>query len=410
MQRSLDGRLVFVVGFPRSGTYWLQRVISAHRDVAAVPNETHIFSRVVAPLVEQFHHGARSSPSSSGIYIDRAVLMDHVRRLCDDVLAPHMTPGARLLSERSPWHVRHLDLIGEVYPGARFVHIVRDPRDVARSMVSHDWGPDSLEEAAGQWVESVGLARATTVDHCLQLRYEDLLSDVAGGSQAVYEWLGLDASPARVEEAVRDAAVHVNRDPAGSAVGTAKWQDLLDPGEVAAVEGIAGDLMAELGYDRASTAGTRPAAPSSAPAPARSVRGAITRRLRPARPAASSGPRPDPALALTVFDRLTGALHTGDSRGIAALLAPDATVRLVQNGSETLRSGEEGLAELARAAEEDTALRGRQLESQIDSTFPTTVGIFTYAREAGPPARRVVVVSARQDRVAHVTLIAIEDP
>ena len=84
-------------------------------------------------------------------------------------------------------------------------------------------------------------------------------------------------------------------------------------------------------------------------------------------------------------------------------------MRILRNGSEILRSGEEGIAALARAAEEDTALRGRQLDSQIDSTFPTTVGVFTYAREAGPPARRVVVVSARQDRVAHVTLLAIED-
>ena len=73
------------------------------------------------------------------------------------------------------------------------------------------------------------------MDHCLQVRYEDLLRDVAGGSQAIYEWLGLDASPERVEDAVRDAAVHVNRDPAGSGVGTAKWQDLLDPGQVEAV-------------------------------------------------------------------------------------------------------------------------------------------------------------------------------
>ena len=404
-QVSLDNRLVFVVGFPRSGTYWLQRVISAHRDVAAVPNETHIFSRVIAPFVEQFHHGARSSPSSSGIYIDRAVLMDHVRRLCDDVLAPHMTPGAQLLLERSPWHVRHMDLMGEVYPRARFIHIVRDPRDVARSIVAHDWGPDSLEEAAGQWVESVEVARATTVDHCLQLRYEDLLSDVTGGSQAIYEWLGLDASPEHLEEAVRDAAFHVNRDPAGSGVGTAKWQDLLESDQVEVVEAVAGDLMAVLGYERASVVGV----PAPGPVAARRVRGAITRRLRPPRPAAPAGPRPDPALALTVFDRLTGALHTGDSQSLTALLAPDATVRIMRNGSEILRSGEEGLAELTRAAEEDTAFRGPQLNSQIDSTFPTTVGVFTYAREAGPPERRVVVVSARQDRVAHVTLLAIED-
>ena len=74
--------------------------------------------------------------------------------------------------------------------------------------------------------------------------------------------------------------------------------------------------MAELGYERASACGA-PGAAAVPPAPARSVRGAITRRLRPARQAAPGGGLdPDPALALTVFDRLTGALHTGDLQSL----------------------------------------------------------------------------------------------
>ena len=53
-----------------------------------------------------------------------------------------------------------MPLIAEVYPDARFVHIIRDGRDVARSIVAQPWGPATVKEAAKEWGDSVAAGRA----------------------------------------------------------------------------------------------------------------------------------------------------------------------------------------------------------------------------------------------------------
>src|SRR5215212_5800458 len=132
----LAGRMIFNVGARRSGTLWLQRVVAAHPDVAAIPTESHLFSHGIAPLLERFHHGARSSPHLGALYVDREVLLDAAREFCDRIFGELLDPGKRYLAERTPLHVLHLDLIGSIYPDASYVHIIRDGRDVARSLVS----------------------------------------------------------------------------------------------------------------------------------------------------------------------------------------------------------------------------------------------------------------------------------
>src|SRR5206468_1282633 len=107
-----------------------------------------LFSHGIAPLPERFHHGARGSTELGAIYADRPQLIDGVRRLCDGLFMELAGGSHRHIAERSAPHVEHIDLISEVYPDARFVHLVRDGRDVARSLVAQPWGPKTVREAA----------------------------------------------------------------------------------------------------------------------------------------------------------------------------------------------------------------------------------------------------------------------
>jgi len=61
--------MIFNVGSRRSGTFWLQRIVTAHPEVAAVPSETHLFSSGIAPLFECFQHSLRSSTKVGEIYV-----------------------------------------------------------------------------------------------------------------------------------------------------------------------------------------------------------------------------------------------------------------------------------------------------------------------------------------------------
>ena len=153
-------------------------MLTAHPLVADVPSETYLFTQGIKPLFERFHHGLLSSTTPGQLHVERRVLLDATRDFCDAVLAPHLTPGARYLSERTPGHAEATDTIAAVYPDAHLIHIIRDGRDVARSLVSRDWGPDSIAVAAREWRDAIFAARSgAPAERYREVRYEDLLAD-----------------------------------------------------------------------------------------------------------------------------------------------------------------------------------------------------------------------------------------
>src|SRR3954447_4475813 len=170
--------MIFAVGARRSGTFWLHRILSAHPEVEGVPAETHLLSHGVAPLFERFSHGLRSNPQVGKIWMDRAELLDATRDFCDRAFLAQLESPTHYLVDRTPVHVFHLDLISEIYPDARVVHIIRDGRDVARSLVAKNWGPDTIREAATEWRDAVLGARAAKHPaRYVELFYERLLQD-----------------------------------------------------------------------------------------------------------------------------------------------------------------------------------------------------------------------------------------
>src|SRR2546430_2928195 len=115
----LNGRLIFAVGCRRSGTNWLQRILTARPDAAPMPTETHLFSHAVAPLQERFQHTTPDLRKTAVTYMSRDAFLDAVRDFADRVFLENLdliAPDARYLVERTPWHVYHLDLIANVYP------------------------------------------------------------------------------------------------------------------------------------------------------------------------------------------------------------------------------------------------------------------------------------------------------
>ena len=240
--------MIFNVGARRSGTYWLQRITCAHPAVAEVPSETYVFSHGIAPLMERFQHDERDSQEVGKVFADRGRVIEAVRSLCDTVFGEFIGAGQMHVAERTPWHVYHLPLIAEIYPDARFVHVIRDGRDAARSIVAQQWGPDTVEGAAEEWRSSVaaGLAAAPALgERLLELRYEDVLADPRAAITRIYAHHGLDGG---IDEALAAAGEEANVGPHDERIGTAKWRDDWGRRELSDFERVAGDLLRELGY------------------------------------------------------------------------------------------------------------------------------------------------------------------
>ncbi|OLE37179.1 MAG: hypothetical protein AUG48_05155 [Actinobacteria bacterium 13_1_20CM_3_68_9] len=244
----LKGKMVFSFGARRSGTWWLQRVITAHPAVAAVPSESFFFSHAIAPLFECFQDIDRDAPSTGRIYAERGLLLDAARDFCDRIFAQFADRGTQRIGERTPWHVEHLELMNALYPDAYYIHIVRDGRDSARSLTSMDWFSGSLEDAAAEWRRSVIAARdAERPARYLEVRYEELASDPGRLIPMLYDFIELDASETVLEAALAEAQVELNTD-LKTTVGTEKWRTLMSAEDQAVVLRVAGDALVAYGY------------------------------------------------------------------------------------------------------------------------------------------------------------------
>ena len=385
----LSGRMIFNVGSRRSGTHWLQRIVTAHPDVAAVPSETHLFAGGIAPLFSGFQHSLRSSAKVGEVYVDRDAALDAARDLCDVVFAGVVEPGAARIAERTPLHVFHLELIAAIYPDARFVHIIRDGRDVARSIAAQHWGPERIAEAAAEWRDAILAARSAGLgdDAYRELRYEDLLGDPAPVVAELYEWLGLETSDEVVAEAIGEAGIGANLGAAPSGIGVAKWRDAYTQADLAAFDAVAGDLLRELGYPEPDHGPLPAASARRRPDPMRAARVRIAALRRP-----RLGRRGTPVRARKLqelVDGLVGALQDHAYERVAAVLTPDALVRVVSAGGDEQARGDRGRELLRDFLARDSAFTGRQERGDVYLGLPYAGVVLAFRNGAGEPAERI---------------------
>jgi hypothetical protein len=252
MTARFDGQLVFVLGAPRSGTTWLAELLQAHPSTAGIPEgETQVFW-ALAPL----WRAAARPGGAIGSRISHTDLVAAVRAFCDALFASGCAkhgPGATHFVEKTPAHAVHVERMREVYPDARFIHIIRDGRDVVRSIVRFELEeliPIGLPKAAAEWdrLNRLILQQAPHVNHYRQIRYEDLVESPVDGAVELLEWIGLPCD-ADVRARLADAAeTPVSQHAGTSRVGAGKWRDDLSDAELSVIYHAAGPLLVELGY------------------------------------------------------------------------------------------------------------------------------------------------------------------
>lgn len=424
----LRDRMIFVVGARRSGTNWVQRVLAAHPDVAAAPTETYLFSRGIAPLAERFQHGSPASVSLGTVYMHREAFLDALRDFCDEVfggLLAALRPGATRLCERTPEHATCLELIGAVYPDARVVHIIRDGRDVARSLAGQAWGPGSLRAAAEEWASHVAAARAAgrRLAHYHEVRYERMLADPRSQLEALFGFLGLDAPDAVVAEAEREARAPFNVDPNHPVVAADKWRTALRADELAEVNAVAGPLLAELGYatpdpglpsahaDGRTGTADPVGPPSSRPAVVGRLRSGASRVRRRTRRHDGAGDVHRRIFEVQgTADAVAAAISARDVAALSALLAPDAVVRVVADGDDRRARAGAGRDLLAGCLAADPALDGTVVWGDAHPGVPTCTVLARYRTTDGAVHDRVLAVTEEAGRVTSLTWYQLAAP
>lgn len=398
--------MIFLVGVRRSGTNWLQRTLAARPDVAAVPSETYLL-RGVAELAERIHHAAPASPTTGFVYMEPEAMRDALRDLCDAVflgLLDAIAPEADRLVERTPDHVRHLSLIGEIYPDARIVHIIRDGRDVVRSLLSQEWGPTSVEEAAEEWRSGIAAARgaASGLTHYREVRYEEILRDPRAAVSDLFGWLGLPGGAEAVEAALTEAGVRFNVDPAAPTIGSEKWRESFSKTDLNTFSRIAGDTLSELGYADAHK--ERPARQRARRMPpVRRLPGALNDWRERPRKAFYREATARSRVGQYLLDRVLDAMASQRFQQVAELLDPAAYVRIVEPDAAWDGRGSAAREHLIRYLSTDPALHGRTVRGDVHPAVPTSLALVSYRLPDGSTQDRLVSISVEGDRITRFT-------
>jgi hypothetical protein len=148
-----------------------------------------------------------------------------------------------------------------MFPEARFIHLIRDGRNVALSYMEIEWGPSSWEGAARRWRERVEAARGGSreigAERYFEMRYEELVEYPERSLRSLCNFVQLEYHPAMLQyqeraghiaEAMSYSHRHLSlsRPPTK---GLRDWRIQMPPDAVKQFEALAGDLLTQLGYE-----------------------------------------------------------------------------------------------------------------------------------------------------------------
>jgi len=262
----------FIVGSARSGTTLLRLVLNAHPEVA-VPPESRFITELWSGSRESHAEPLLAAIAAHTMFTAWDVPIEAVREelggrstapYADVITAPHRAyarlNGKTRWGDKTPRYVEHIAFLSDLLPDARFIHLIRDGRNVALSYADVPFGPKTVAEAARLWADrvSAGIAGGRPLgDRYLEVRYERLVEDAKAQTKSICSFLSLEFDPGMLDYTERARAAvlprasmynpHVTERPMPK---TRSWEHDMPDRHVMIFEAVAGDLLSELGYPR----------------------------------------------------------------------------------------------------------------------------------------------------------------
>ena len=97
--------------------------------------------------------------------------------------------------DHTPCNLQDIRRLTDIFPEAKFIHIIRDGRAVANSIMPLEWGPNTPITAAKEWIQKVayGLAAETLFpDRVMKVYYEEVVADPVLQVGNILQFLGVD--------------------------------------------------------------------------------------------------------------------------------------------------------------------------------------------------------------------------
>jgi hypothetical protein len=224
----------FIIGTGRCGTTMLAQMLNSHSTIC-VPHELQIlfeYSNNGPRLYEIFkekkneYFGPKDfveliearCPKKFHVYFDYKNFFEKqqypicsFKKLVNSLYSEIAeSKHKKIFIEQTPWYGQRIDILNELFPNAKYIHMIRDGRDVAISYARTSWWHDDIGQNLERWHTEVrqiidSSNRILNPNQMLQVRYEDIVEQPSVELRRICEHLGVN-----FEYAMLDAATYID--------------------------------------------------------------------------------------------------------------------------------------------------------------------------------------------------------
>jgi len=274
----------FVCGAPKSGTTWFQRALDTHPEVVC-SGEGHFAESMLMPFAQLAkNYNKRMNMSAQRVYEGKPYYrglkpddMDFIAKIMMGlVMAQRQVPeGTKCVGDKTPRYTFRLPLLGRIFPDAKFIHVVRDGRDVVTSTCHHAYRaghrgvidqsrPEYFSytaQSAKVWADNVRAAEGfgeKNPDRYYRVKYEAMHHDPENTLTSLFEFLGVSVDSDILKECIEKSEFKLFS--GGREKGeedknsyfrkgvTGDWNNFLTKSALKGVYKNAGGMLKRMGY------------------------------------------------------------------------------------------------------------------------------------------------------------------
>jgi len=274
---------VFIVGCPRSGTSFLYHLLLSAGGFAEFHTQMNaydVLGPIYGPLDSAKNRkrmmadwlqskafqvsGLNAAEIEAKVLAECNSVADFLRIVMGEVARKQ---GVDRWVDSTPTNVPHMLRIASDFPDAQFLHIIRDPRDIALSLEKRKWArplpwdKDKALLAAGlywEWIVRKGRKYGALLSsRYMELHYEDLVQKPREILPRVGEFLQHDLDYDRIQRAsigsVKTPLTSFGEDlKQGAFNPVGRWKEKFPPDQLRQFEDLIGEYMADRGYPRST--------------------------------------------------------------------------------------------------------------------------------------------------------------
>jgi Sulfotransferase family len=270
----------FIVGSGRSGSTLLRMMLASHSRLTIPPETWYLI-----PLLQRFNFDRRlnadevesavSIVTSHYRWPDMKLDAQDFRREATRLPQPYLrdlvevvyrlhvqAEGKARWGDKTPVYIEILPQLAKMYPDSKFIHLIRDGRDVAKSFQATDWVGRWLHDNAREWIRALAChwrwVHSDFRDRILPIRYEDLVLETERTLRQICAFIGEEFEPQmlswelKVDEQVpaRERDIHAKLKLKPGAESVARWKREMSAREMFVAEAFMGADLTRLGYER----------------------------------------------------------------------------------------------------------------------------------------------------------------